>query len=163
MATLYAINQEYEDLLAMVLEVAEANEGVIPDNLADDLDQLEGSRDEKIENCIRYYKNELAIADMIKSEIDALRKRMQTHENAAKWCKAYVQRSMKEGEKREYGCGSIGWRKSEGVVIVNESMLPESCFKVERKPVLTAVKELLKANLFGEAAHIETRNNLQIK
>lgn len=162
---LYEIDGMYQQALAEAKEQAEQNEGVIPDDLAMKLDALEMTRDIKIENSIKYYKNENAVADMLDAEIKSLQSRQRSHRSHADWLKKYLGMVMKPGEKPEYSCGKIGWRRSEALIILNPALIPDEFCKIERTPLKDAITKAIKAGTtsFGETVKIEERNNIQIK
>jgi hypothetical protein len=163
MPTLYELNSDLQIALDMARESAEANNGEIAPDLASKIDNLEMDIDNKRAGCVKYYKNESAMAEMYAIEIEAMLKKKQAHENNAKWVKEYIRSSMiTEGQKIEYTCGKISWRKSERVIIDSEIGFPEHYYKIEKSLQKTLIKEGLKEGL-QLPAHIETVNNLQIK
>ena len=99
MESLYEIDQQYKLLFDQAKAEAEENNGQIPDDLAAKLDAVEMTREIKIENCIKYYKNESALANMIEMELDALERRIKAHEGHALWMKQYLA-SVIEGATR---------------------------------------------------------------
>jgi hypothetical protein len=163
---LYEIDGMYQSYLAQAKEEAEQNEGVIPDDLAAKLDAMEMTRDVKIENSVKYYKNENAIADMLDAEIKALQARARSHRGHAEWLKTYLSAIIKPGEKPEYSCGKISWRKSERTIINDGAKIPVEYTRVipeHREPELDKIKKALKDGEKIEGAAIEERQNLQIK
>jgi len=162
--SLYKIDESYNNVLAEALQIAEENNGVVPDDLAAKLDALEMARDIKIENCVKFYKNETALAAMIEQELDALERRIKSHKSKSEWMKNYLSKSITPGQKFEYSCGKISWRESTATEIINESLLPEKCFKVEKKAILGEVKKCIEEKTIDESiAKIVKRNNIQIK
>ena len=161
--TLYDIDERYKLLLAQAKDEAERNEGIIPDTLSDQLDALEMTRDIKIENSIKYYKNESAVADMIAAEIDSLQQRQRQHKRTAEWMKYYLAQFVKVNEKPEYSCGKISWRKSKAVLISDSALVPDMFCKIERIPQKDSIKKELENGRIVSGATIEERNNLQIR
>ena len=164
--TLYEIDSAYNALLAECLESAEQNNGEIDPALAARLDAVEMSRDVKIDNTLRYQKNENAMALLLMTEIEALNKRLKVHENNALWAKNYLAAIVKPGEKLEYGCGRISWRRSTSVEIVDAQAIPADFRRIipERwEPDKEQIKQSLNAGQIVPGAKILEKFNIQIK
>ena len=160
---LYDIDAIYQQILAEAKDRAEENDGIIPDDISAKLDAVECTRDLKMENVVKAFKNEAALADMIRSELRALQQRIRSHDSAAEWLKKYLSNFVKEGEKREFSCGRISWRKSSPVIIDDIKALPEQFIKIEYSPMKTEIKEAIEKGEAVNGAHIETHHNIQIK
>jgi len=161
---LYEITNEYATLLEEALQYASENNGEIPAELSDAMDLLELEKDKKLDTLIRMYKNECSIASAIEVEIKSLKERMKSHDNKSEWIKRYIRDNIQEGEKKEFSCGKIGWRKSSSVEIVDESKLPESVFVVIREASKTKIKELINSGSIAEdAAFIKQSTNMQVQ
>ena len=160
--TLYDIDCAYQSAQDRADEyAAEHNGEMLPEHdMA--LTALEMTRDAKIEATIKYYKNQIALAEMVESELDALKNRAKTHRNAAERVKSFLAQILRAGEKPEFGAGKVSWRRSEAVEVLDANALPEKYIKIVSSPMLTEIKAALKA---GEElpARIIERNNLQIK
>ena len=164
MESLYEIDQQYKLLFDQAKAEAEENNGQIPDDLAAKLDAVEMTREIKIENCIKYYKNESALANMIEMELDALERRIKAHEGHALWMKQNLASVIEEGHKVELSCGKVGWRASQRTEILDETALPENCFKITKSTVLNEVKTGIEAGTIPKTvAVIKTYQNIQIK
>lgn len=159
---LYEIDIAYRMVLEKAKAAAEENEGIIPDDLSMELDAIEMTRDLKIENIVKAYKNEIALADMINSELKSLQSRIKSHENSADWLKKWLSMFIAQGEKFEFGSGKISWRKSSSVII-DESVLPDEYWKITKSPMKTEVKEAIKKGITIAGASIEEKQNIQIK
>jgi hypothetical protein len=161
---LYEINEQYQDILAAAMAAAEDNEGVIPDDLAAKLDAVEISRDLKLENCVKYYKNELAMAEVVAAEYKAFQVRMKRHDRAAEWMKNHIAVVLKPGERREYGCGALSWRRSQSVDIqVPIEQLPQEYTKYEITARKAEIKEALKSGEAVNGCVLLDKINLQIQ
>lgn len=147
--TLYEIDSTYNALLNECRESAEQNSGEIDPALAWRLEAIEMTRDIKIEHTLRYQKNENAVALMLMTEIESINKRLKVHENNALWAKNYLAAIVRPGEKLEYGCGRISWRKNPpSVEVVDFQALPDEYKRVipERKePDKIAIGTALKS------------------
>ena len=164
--SLYDINQAWLSLLDEVREYASEHDGEISNELSIRLDAMEMTRDVKIENCLRYYKNENATAEMLDKEIEALHKRAKTHTNNAAWCKQYLAAIVNPKEKLEYAIGKISWRESTSANILDATKLPTEYQRVipeRREPDKIAIKEALKKGVEVPGAELIVSQNIQLK
>ena len=165
--TLYDVDRDYNALLVECRESAEQNNGEIDPALAARLDAIEMQRDVKIENTLRYHKNENAVANMLMTEIDALQKRLSTHENNALWAKNYLAAIVKQEEKLEYGCGRISWRKSTSVnIMVPTGVLPKEYQReipARIEPDKAAIMAAIKIGKKVDGAELVEKHSIQIK
>ena len=91
---LYQIAAEYGDLLDHLMEVAEQNDGVLPDALADEFESLSGELMEKIQNCGMVIKVLAQQVDTIKAEKQRLSDLQRTVENSKDRLKEYTSANM---------------------------------------------------------------------
>jgi len=160
---LYEINEMLNSALSEVWKLAEQNEGEIPEDWSKFLDEIQMERDKKCLDVARYIKSLNAEESAISNEIKSLTERKKTATNKAERLKEYLRISIKEGEKLNDANTVISWRKSSKTIIDNENELPETCFKIEKNPVLTEIKSLLESGKITSGAHIELSQNIQIK
>ena len=159
--TLYEIDAKIREILEKSID---EETGEILD-MGDELDALQMSREEKIENTALYIKHLEALAASIKAEEDALAARRKARENRAERLRDYLLYAL-GGEKWESAKVSISYRGSSAVV-VNEEKLPEEYFKTTTKTETKPDKKLLKKALdAGETipgAYIEQRKKVVIE
>lgn len=160
---LYELNGMLYELLEAASIHADLNDGEIPDGLSDEIDKLNIARDIKVLDVARYYKTLNAKMKAIKNEIDTLHKRANGLSNQASKLKDYLNRQIQKGEKFEDSNTRISWRKSKSIVIDDESVIPGEYFKITKTPILSAIKTAIASGEDVDGAHIEERNNLQIK
>jgi hypothetical protein len=160
---LYEIKAEYDLLLASANEVAEANGGEVPGWLFDKLNAIEEAMETKVANCGGMYKNLSGEAEAIAAEIKRLTARKKAAENQADWLKGYIASCVPSGSKISTPQCAISWRKSEVVVIDSEILVPDEYCKIKREVSKTMVKDAIKANQVVLGAHIEEKQNIQIK
>ena len=160
---LFEIKAEYEQLLQAAFDCAEENEGVIPDNLALSLESVEANYEDKIHNCLLYYKNQQAEADAINAEAKKLSARAKSASNRAEWMKKYLQSCCTAGVKCSFPDATISWRKSKSVEILDESKVPEDYCKLVITPSKTAIKQAIESGVVVPGASIVEKLNLQIK
>ena len=159
---LYEINR---DLQNMILSAIDAD-GVIQEGFEADIDELFKAKEEKLLNCAKYIKNEMAFVKMLKEEEDALKTRRKAIENRIEWMKKYVLSNVEAGEKVQDSQATISTRKSESVEILNETLIPkELCSHIPEswKVDKMAVKKAIKAGNEIEGVKVVQNLNLTIK
>lgn len=163
---LYELNCTMNDIKNRLEQYAYNNDGEVSPEFLDELSKVELARENKIDNICYMIKEFEADYRSIKEEVKELNRRAEVCENNSEALKKYLA-SILSGEKFKSPTNVVSYRKSESVVIDDENLLPEECFVVEMKPSKTAVKALIEhmkssgKNCGG--AHIETKNNIQIK
>lgn len=127
------------------------------------LNELLMERDTKIEKVALWIKNLDALASSIKSERDALDKRMKLTENKAKSLREWLGNAL-DGQKFETSRVAVSFRKSE-MTEVDESVLDKKWCKekITYTPDKTAIKNAIKAGQTVDGARLVTRKNIQIK
>lgn len=86
---LYEYAEKYEALKQMA-----EDESIPPEALADTLESIDDEFETKVDSIACIIKDELATAEAIKKEIDALTARMKRHEATAEQLKAYTMQQM---------------------------------------------------------------------
>ena len=163
---LYEVNTAYQSALDKAYQEASENEGVLSDSTAQELDILSTAKDVCAEEQVKWYKNELAIAEMIGSEIVALSDRMGKHESRARWIKERLPLIVSVGRKLEFACGKISWRTSKRVDIIDALKLPVDMWRVipeRQEPDKVAIGDKLKKGELVDGAELIEINNIQIK
>ena len=144
-----------------ILDCVDMETGEIVD--LERLDQLQMDKDRKIENIACWIKDLRAEAKAIETERKTLLARQNTSENRADRLHDYLY-SFLAGEKFKTARVSITYRKSEPVVIDDVSTLPKDYLVIkDQEPSKTKSKEAIKAGLMVPGAHIELKQNMQIK
>ena len=159
--SLYEINSQIEAALNGAVD-QETGE-VISEKALEALQELEMQKDEKVEQLALLYKNKIAEATALKAEKMAFAARQTAAEKVAESIKQYLAQTL-NGEKIKGDRYTIGWRKSESVLISEGAFLPDEylTFK-EPEPNKTAIKKALKAGTQIEGATLTETNNIQIK
>jgi hypothetical protein len=163
MIKLYDIRAEYDSAMAYAREVAEQNEGVLPDDLSDMLDGLAEDMESKVLNCGAMYKNALASAEAIDSEIKRLTARKKALTGEAEWLKGYIERHALPGVKYETAMCSIGWRKSQETVIDDMALVPQEYCRIKIEPTKSEIKKAILAGGEVPGARVVNKNSIQIK
>lgn len=133
---------------------------------ADELDELEMERTEKLKNCVRYYKNVKAEAEALKAEKAKLANRQKSAEKRAEWIKDYIAGNL-NGEPfapEDDPTIKCGWLKSEKVECENVFDVPEE-YLTYKEPTIdkTKVKKAIKAGETVSGCRLVEKQNLQIK
>lgn len=131
-----------------------------------ELDQIQMERDEKLKNCVYYYKNVLAEAAALKEEKTKLQKRQQIAEKKAESMKKYIAYCL-QGEKfapKDDVRVRVTYRKSETVQCSDIYRVPDDFLRY-KEPELdkTKVKKALKAGEKVEGCTLIEKQNIQIK
>lgn len=159
---MFDIDQMYRD----ALDAARArigDDGVIPDDWDDFLTAIEGERDTKACNIAVIIIERNAESDALKEQAKRLLTRARVIDNETDRIKNWLSRFIKVGEKVKNSIVSISWRKSSSVVVDDETKLPESAFRVIREVSKTAVKEMIERGEEISGAHIEIKQNIQVR
>lgn len=133
-------------------------------------DALVMERDTKIENVALWVKNENAMAEALKKEIDSLTARKRTAENRVKSLKNYLMYALK-GEKFSTSKVKISYTHSTATKIEDEAAFIEWAKKnrtdllrvKEPEIAKTEVKDALKAGEKLPGASLEENTSVTIK
>jgi len=157
---LYEINNAILDVIEKGFVVNEETGEV--KFTADDLENLEIARDDKIENLCLYVKDLKSFAEEVKKEEVALKEKREKILRKAENITNYVDFVL-GGKKFETAKCSVTYRKSAKVVISDCVELPEEYTKVKVEPDKTAIKNAIKSGVQIDGCAIEETNNIQIK
>lgn len=111
--------------------------------------------------------NKASDAAALKAEKLKLSRRQQIAENASERAKRFLAYLLK-GEKYDDGVCKISYRKSENVVIDDDfvewaSVNAPGLLKVEPEPRKADIKAAIKRGTMFDHAHLEIKNNIQVK
>ena len=164
--TLYEIDKAIYELLEKGFMVDEETGEVICG--AEELEQLQLERSQKLESVALYIKGiEAFIAD-IKAEEEALAKRRKKKEDKVDRLKKYLTDSIiGNGEDSfESAKVSVSFRRSEGVEFTDKDALDEKYWRekttVKREPDKTLIKASIKAGESVNGAYLDVRQNINI-
>lgn len=164
MATLYEISTNIREVIENGF--ATDDDGVITFDESD-LESLQEDLKDKLEACALMLKNWNADATAIKAEEDALKGRRQTLSNKIENLQKYMTTCMQFNgiPKLETSKARVSFRKSEAVTITNEEVIPQEYIKttITMKPSLSDIKKAIKDGNDVPGAHLEVKQNIQIK
>ena len=133
----------------------------------DELDLLQMDFDQKLKNCVYWYKNQKAEADALKAEKMKLAKRQQTAERKVEWMKRYIAECLGEGKKfapEDDVTVRISWRKSDVVVCPDIYAVPDEYVRYKEPELNKAmVRKDINNGITVTGCELEHKMNIQIK
>lgn len=167
MAKLYQLKAQYEDALNALIASADEETGEVDLDIAAMLDEIEGELVEKAQSTAAIYKTLNNNSAIIDGEIKRLQSLKKRYDTTADKVKNYLAYSLLNGntERIDGIIATISFRKSEEVVIDDADILPRDCVRVktETAPDKVAIKKAIKAGTDIPGAHLEIKQNIQIK
>ncbi len=149
-------------------ETGEVNEGLPEEFMREKVAELQMEFDEKIQNLRNAYINLTAEAAALKEEKQRLAVRQQRAERSAERVKDYIA-FLLQGEKFRSGTTRISYRKSDEVVVDEgfvewaKMYMPGLLNFKEPEPRKADIKTAIKNGNVIEHAHIEEKQNIQVK
>ena len=160
---LYEINEVLRETLDQINEIAETNEGEIPDLWSNLLDGIQLSKEKKVLDIARYIKSLKLQAIAINSEIDKLNTRYRACNRHIERLTEYLKTNINPDEKYKDNNTVISWRKSERIRIINENLIPSNYLKTEVSIMKSFIKKDMKNGIEIEGVELELIQNIQIK
>lgn len=128
-----------------------------------ELGNLEMELNQKIENCIKFYKNCMAEAEALKEEklkfAERQKKAERQAENMKKWINYCLNGSKWASSDNLF---KVGYRKSEVVEISDDAILPEEFVKYEPKLDKAGIKKAVKNGAEFKGVSLVEKQNIQI-
>lgn len=163
MLELYPITDAYRYWLEQAQEIAENNNGEIPDNVSETLDKLEEDYVQKVCNLAYIYKNTEAEQDAIAIEIKRLQGRKKYLDYIGEKVKKCLRDNIPEGQKFKEGVVNISWRFGESIEVVDIDQLPDEYVKIEREPIKKSIKEAIKSGINIIGAKLTQSKNVSVR
>jgi cell division septum initiation protein DivIVA len=157
---LFEISQHIEALLNASVD---PETGEIVEAALEELEALEEARGAKALAVAAYALGQEAEAEAIRATAKRLTARAAVHEKHAERLRQYIADHIVEGEKLSDDRVSISWRKSDAVVIDDETALPDPFWRYKREPAKDEIKRTIKSGIGVDGAHLETRMNVVLK
>lgn len=157
MAKLYDLVREIEDF---EFEIDEETGEILN---ANDLDNLELEKNEKIEQLCLWIKNLKSDASAYKAEKDSFAKKQKAAENKAESIKNYIAYIL-AGEKFKTDRVTVSYRRSEQVECPDMSLVDDDYLRF-KEPELdkTKIKKALKEGVKVGGCMLVEKQNMQIK
>lgn len=157
MATLYDLAVE---LANFKLDIDEETGEVLN---ADELDNLQMARDEKIEGICLWIKNLKADAAAYKAEKDSFAKKQKAAENKAEALRNYIQYIL-AGEKFKTNRVAISYRKSDQIECPDIAAVDDDYLRYKEPELDKAkIKKALKNGIEVKGCTLVERQNMQIR
>lgn len=164
---LYQLSNELESLYHRIIDSVDEETGEIDTELANALTVKEEEFDQKAIGVAIVGRRLNTTVDEIDAEIERLTALKKVYKARAERLENAVATACERfGKTKIDGIGArISFRKSERVVIDNETEIPDEFIdvKMTKKPSLTRIKDAIKQGQDVKGARIETVQNLQIK
>lgn len=154
--TLYEINDAIKNF---EFEIDEETGEV--KNLSE-LDSLEMSRTDKIDNLLCLIKNIDATVNAIKEEEKKLATRRKAEEKKSERLRDYV-KFILGGEKFESARNNVTYRKSKAVNIIDESILLLKYFSIKKSVNKTAISDDIKSGIEVKGAEMVENISMILK
>ena len=164
---IYPINEMIENLLASAVDEDTGELLLTDEELEAKLGEIRMEFDDKIEVLRNEYIHRTAEAEALKEERKRLGDRQKRAEASADRVKRFLAYLLK-GEKFERGAVKISYRKSEELV-VDDGFIEwadenrRELLKITPEVRKADVKRAIKSGEVFEFAHIEQKNNIQVR
>lgn len=153
---LYDITEIYENLENIDDEVA----------VAAAMDSVNAALEEKLESTAKVIRNLEAEADGLEAEEKRLKARKMAVKNRIADIKGYVQQNLEAMGKDKVTSGIFKWSiqaNAPSVNILDESLIPDAYWKIERKPMKTEIKKAIEAGELTEGAELVRTKSLRLR
>lgn len=146
---------------AAILDCVDMETGEIID--VEKLEELELTRDAKVENVCLWIKNLKAEAEALKNEKDAFAKRQKSAENKMESLKEYISNYL-AGTPFKSTKVNVSFRTSKSVEIAEGAVIPEEYLRFKEPEVnKTDLKKAVESGLSIAGVSIVEKQNIQIK
>lgn len=153
---LYDIAEIYENLENIDDEVA----------VAAAMDAVEAALEEKLESTAKVIRNLEAEADALEAEEKRLKARKMAVRNRIADIKGYVQGNLEAMGKNKVTSGIFKWsiqNNAPSVNIIDEDLIPDAYWKIERKPMKTEIKKAIEAGELTEGVELVRTKSLRLR
>lgn len=153
---LYDIAEIYENLENIDDEVA----------VATAMDAVDAALEEKLESTAKVIRNLEAEADALEAEEKRLKARKTAVKNRIADIKGYVQENLEAMGKDKVTSGIFKWSiqaNAPSVNILDEDLIPDAYWKIERKPMKTEIKKAIEAGELTEGAELVRTKSLRLR
>lgn len=153
---LYDIAEIYENLENIDDEVA----------VSAAMDSVDAALEEKLESTAKVIRNLEAEADGLEAEEKRLKARKMAVRNRIESIKGYVQGNLEAMGKDKVTSGIFKWSiqaNAPSVNILDESLIPDDYWKIERKPMKTEIKKAMEAGELTEGVELVRTKSLRLR
>lgn len=153
---LYDIAEIYENLENIDDEVA----------VAAAMDAVDAALEEKLESTAKVIRNLEAEADGLEAEEKRLKARKTAVKNRIADIKGYVQGNLEAMGKDKVTSGIFKWSiqaNAPSVNILDEDLIPDAYWKIERKPMKTEIKKAIETGELTEGVELVRTKSLRLR
>lgn len=153
---LYDITEIYENLENIDDDVA----------VAAAMDAVDAALEEKLESTAKVIRNLEAEAEALEAEEKRLRARKTEVRNRIADIKGYVQGNLEAMGKDKVTSGIFKWSiqaNAASVNILDEDLIPDAYWKIERKPMKTEIKKAIEAGELTEGVELVRTKSLRLR
>ncbi len=153
---LYDITEIYENLENIDDDVA----------VSAAMDSVDAALEEKLESTAKVIRNLEAEADALEAEEKRLKARKTAVRNRIADIKGYVQENLEAMGKDKVTSGIFKWSiqaNAPSVNILDESLIPDDYWKIERKPMKTEIKKAIEAGELTEGVELVRTKSLRLR
>lgn len=153
---LYDITEIYENLENIDDEVA----------VAAAMDAVDAALEEKLESTAKVIRNLEAEAEALEAEEKRLKARKMAVKNRIADIKGYVQQNLEAMGRDKVTSGIFKWSiqaNAPSVNILDEDLIPDAYWKIERKPMKTEIKKAIEAGELTEGAELVRTKSLRLR
>lgn len=153
---LYDIAEIYENLENIDDEVA----------VTTAMDAVDAALEEKLESTAKVIRNLEAEAEALEAEEKRLKARKTAVRNRIADIKGYVQENLEAMGKDKVTSGIFKWSiqaNAPSVNILDEDLIPDSYWKIERKPMKTEIKKAIEAGELTEGVELVRTKSLRLR
>ena len=151
---LYDITEIYENLENIDDDVA----------VAAAMDSVDAALEEKLESTAKVIRN--SEAEALEAEEKRLKARKMAVKNRIADIKGYVQQNLEAMGKDKVTSGIFKWSiqaNAASVNILDEDLIPDAYWKIERKPMKTEIKKAIEAGELTEGVELVRTKSLRLR
>lgn len=153
---LYDIAEIYENLENIDDEVA----------VVAAMDAVDAALEEKLESTAKVIRNLESEAEALEAEEKRLKARKTAVKNRIADIKGYVQENLEAMGKDKVSSGIFKWSiqaNAPSVNILDENLIPDDYWKIERKPMKTEIKKAMEAGELMEGVELVRTKSLRLR
>jgi len=161
---LWQINQNLADAMAKMMDHANENGGEITPEMEFEIELIEFSKAEKIDNYARLILANKSDVETIDAEVERLAKHKRTLIKTNEWLMRNLEQSIDESGFKT-PLFAFKWSKSEAVEIQNLDTIPMEYLRTKTsiEPDKVEIKKALKSGIEIKGASIDVRRKLNLK
>lgn len=130
------------------------------------MDSVDAALEEKLESTAKVIRNLEAEADGLEAEEKRLKARKAAVKNRIADIKGYVQQNLEAMGKDKVTSGIFKWSiqaNAPSVNILDESLIPDDYWKIERMPMKTEIKKAIESGELTEGVELVRTKSLRLR